>query len=234
MVIRQSVVVPFGDSGVLVAIDGDAGVETSRNVHAVAGRIRAATVGLEGWGKPVPAATSVLVPVDPVEPGVDAAIEHLMTVLATLASEDDGPLGVGAAGGALERTVVVEIPVRYGGLDGPDLATVAAMTSMTEDDVIEAHAAVTYTAMFIGFAPGFAYLGPLDPALVLARQDEPRQLVRAGSVAIAGPQTAVYPVDSPGGWWILGRTSREVWNPGREPPATIAAGSRVRFVPERS
>jgi KipI family sensor histidine kinase inhibitor len=218
-------VLPFGDSAVFVELGGAPGVETSRRLRALALRIRSTTNGLPGWSSPIPAATSILVPVDPVEPGAAAAARTVRSIVE--APSDETPNQADADDGSL-----IEIPVRYGGDDGPDLEAVAALTGLAPGEVIERHAAVTYTALFIGFAPGFAYLGPLDPRLVVVRRDAPRQRVPAGSVAIAGPQTAIYPVDSPGGWWIIGRTSVRVWDPGREPAALLAAGSRVRFSAE--
>ncbi|HZS59166.1 MAG TPA: 5-oxoprolinase subunit PxpB [Gemmatimonadaceae bacterium] len=120
------------------------------------------------------------------------------------------------------------IPVRY---DGPDLDDVAKRTGLSVADVIERHAGRVYTAYLIGFVPGWAYLGDLDPVLALPRRDEPRTRVPAGSVAIAGRQTGVYPLDTPGGWHLIGHTSATMFDPSADPPATLAAGDRVRFVP---
>ncbi len=126
----------------------------------------------------------------------------------------------------------VEIPVRYGGEDGPDLPDVAARMGLSPSDVIERHASATYRVLFLGFAPGFGYLGPLAPSLVLPRRATPRVRVPAGSVAIAGPYTAVYPGESPGGWHVLGRSSAPIWDPRRDSPAMLQPGGIVRFVPE--
>jgi KipI family sensor histidine kinase inhibitor len=120
------------------------------------------------------------------------------------------------------------IPVRY---DGPDLDEVARRTGLTPSQVVERHAAGAYTVYLIGFVPGFAYLGDLDPALELPRRDQPRTRVPAGSVAIAGRQTAVYPLDTPGGWHLIGHTDTSMFDPTADPPAKLAAGDRVRFVP---
>jgi len=120
------------------------------------------------------------------------------------------------------------IPVRY---DGPDLDEVAKRTGLTASEVVERHSGRLYTVYMIGFVPGWAYLGDLDPALELPRRDEPRTRVPAGSVAIAGRQTGVYPLDTPGGWHLIGHTSAPMFDPMASPPATLAAGDRVRFVP---
>jgi KipI family sensor histidine kinase inhibitor len=120
------------------------------------------------------------------------------------------------------------IPVRY---DGPDLAEVADRTGLTVSEVIDRHSNRWYEVYLIGFVPGWAYLGDLDPALVLPRRSVPRTRVPAGSVGIAGAQTGVYPLATPGGWHLLGRTSIVLFDPNAEPPALLAPGDRVRFVP---
>lgn len=125
----------------------------------------------------------------------------------------------------------VEIPVRYGGEWGPDLEVVAANTGMSQGDVVRLHAAGDYLVHMIGFAPGFPYLGGLDPRLACPRRDEPRTAVPAGSVGIGGSQTGVYPLESPGGWQIIGRTPLALFDAGRDPPALLRPGDRVRFVP---
>jgi KipI family sensor histidine kinase inhibitor len=125
----------------------------------------------------------------------------------------------------------VTIPVRYGGEAGPDLEDVARLTGLTPGEVIARHAAATYEVRFLGFTPGFAYLGPLDPSLVCPRLDRPRRSVPAGSVAIAADQTAVYPASTPGGWRLLGRTESVLFDPARDPMSLLALGDLVRFEP---
>jgi KipI family sensor histidine kinase inhibitor len=120
----------------------------------------------------------------------------------------------------------IRIPVRY---DGPDLDFVAARTGLTRSEVIERHTARDYRVYLLGFAPGFAYLGDLDPRLILPRRAEPRTRVPAGSVAIAGAQTAVYPLGTPGGWHLLGRTTLRLFDPARDPPVLLHPGDQVRF-----
>jgi len=121
----------------------------------------------------------------------------------------------------------VEIPVSY---DGPDLAEVAQQTGLAEDEVVRRHAAGEYAVAFIGFAPGFAYLVGGDPALRVARRDTPRTKVPAGSVALAGEFTGVYPREAPGGWQLIGRTDATLWDLSRDPPALLPPGAPVRFV----
>jgi KipI family sensor histidine kinase inhibitor len=128
-----------------------------------------------------------------------------------------------------ERTI--EIAVRYGGDDGADLRDVAQACGLREDEAIALHAAATYVVAFVGFLPGFAYLDGLDERLRLPRRAQPRTRVPAGSVAIAGAQSGVYPFDSPGGWHIIGRTAQRMFDPEREPAALLQPVDRVRFVP---
>lgn len=123
----------------------------------------------------------------------------------------------------------VELRVRY---DGADLHQVAESTGLTVGEVIRRHAAGAYVSAFCGFAPGFAYLAGLDPALHVRRRDSPRTHVGAGSVAIADEFTAVYPRESPGGWQVVGHTDTALWDIDRDPPTLLAPGVRVRFVPE--
>lgn len=126
---------------------------------------------------------------------------------------------------------LVEIPVRYGGEDGPDLADVARHTALSEAEVVARHAAVEYLVLFIGFMPGFPYLWGLDPSLTTPRLAIPRRQVPAGSVGIGGDQTGVYPTVSPGGWRLIGRTTQTLYDPRVDPPTLLRAGDRVRFLP---
>lgn len=135
--------------------------------------------------------------------------------------------------GDVEVGRVIEIPVRYGGADGLDLAEVAAHAGLSEREVVELHAAGEYVALFVGFLPGFAYLGGLDARLAVPRRAVPRAGVAAGAVAIGGALTAVYPVASPGGWNVVGRTDAVMFDARRSPAAAIAPGDRVRFIEVR-
>jgi KipI family sensor histidine kinase inhibitor len=131
---------------------------------------------------------------------------------------------------ALPRSgALLEIPVSYGGDDGPDLARVAAFGSCSEEDVIRRHTERDYRVYMLGFVPGFAYLAEVDPRIAAPRLASPRTRVPAGSVAIAGPQTGVYPAVTPGGWNVIGRTAVRPFDPGRREPFLLRPGDRVRF-----
>jgi KipI family sensor histidine kinase inhibitor len=121
----------------------------------------------------------------------------------------------------------VEIPVRY---DGPDLDEVAASTGLSPEDVAARHLGVEYVVGFLGFAPGFAYLLGGDERLRVERRAEPRERVPAGSVALAGPYSGIYPRESPGGWQLIGSTATVLFDATRDPPALLSPGDRVRFV----
>lgn len=131
---------------------------------------------------------------------------------------------------ALKRKIV-EIPVRYGDQFGPDLEEVAKIHRLTTDRVIELHCSRTYHAYFLGFAPGFAYLGDLPHQIATPRLETPRKKVPAGSVAVAGTQTGIYPFAAPGGWRLLGRTPLSLFRTNRKPMQLISIGDQVRFQP---
>lgn len=132
---------------------------------------------------------------------------------------------------SLPESRQIEIHVCYGGEYGPDLSEVAAMHGLTSAQIIELHASATYTVYFLGFVPGFAYLGELPESLMTPRLATPRRRVPPGSVGIAGRQTGVYPFATPGGWRLLGRTPIAMFRPDRNGMSLLSIGDRVRFVP---
>ncbi|HVQ32201.1 MAG TPA: 5-oxoprolinase subunit PxpB, partial [Vicinamibacteria bacterium] len=134
------------------------------------------------------------------------------------------------ASGSEDPSALHEIPVRYGGEDGPDLEAVAQRAGLTAREVVELHAGREYTAFMLGFLPGFAYLGLLPEILDTPRLETPRVRVHAGSVGVAGRLTGVYPAAVPGGWSLIGRASTRLFDPRSDPPTLISPGDRVRFV----
>ena len=168
-----------------------------------------------------PAYATVLVRFDPLRCDALALADELSERTMRLESAPDRP----------GRTV--EVPVRYGGEDGPDLREVARRTGMSEDDVVAAHSGADYTVRFLGFSPGFPYLAGLPERLTTPRLASPRRRVPAGSVAIAGSQAGIYPLETPGGWNVIGRTGLVIFDPSGAHPATLSPGDRVRFVPAR-
>jgi KipI family sensor histidine kinase inhibitor len=142
--------------------------------------------------------------------------------------------GKSAESVALEsRRPIVEIGVSYGGDAGPDLEAVATMSGCAPGDVVAKHTGRIYRVYMLGFVPGFAYMGRVDPAIAMPRHRVPRERVPAGSVGIAGEQTGVYPIETPGGWQLIGRTRAKMFDASRTPASLLAPGDLVRFVAER-
>lgn len=127
----------------------------------------------------------------------------------------------------------IDIPVVYGTAAGPDLGEVARHAGLTEKQVVELHASVDYVVWFLGFQPGFPYLGGLPEQLATPRRDEPRLLVPAGSVGIGGAQTGIYPLATPGGWQLIGHTPLPLFDPHRDEPVLLRPGDTVRFIPQK-
>jgi KipI family sensor histidine kinase inhibitor len=199
---------PLGDRALTIRLGDRMDAGLAALARGLAARLR----GISGVREAVPGYATVTVFYDADYASMRSAVEP---VIATATAEPAaGPEHV--------------IPVRY---DGPDLQDVAERTGMTVARVVELHHSRVYTVYLIGFVPGFAYLGELDPALELPRRDQPRTRVPAGSVAIAGRQTGIYPLQTAGGWHLIGQTGTPMFDPLANPPAALAAGDRVRFVP---
>lgn len=214
--IHSPELVALGDGAILITMGDAVDRELNRRVHACANAIQ--TAGLAGVIDVVPAYASLAVHYDASAADADEMTRRLDEIVRTPPPDE-----AGRTTGAL-----VTIPVRY---DGPDLAAVAEATGLAPAEVIARHSAVEYYVYMMGFAPGFAYLGDLDPALRLPRHETPRTRVPPGSVAIAGSQTAVYPHATPGGWHLIGTTDLAMFDPRRDRPALLRAGDRVRFEP---
>jgi KipI family sensor histidine kinase inhibitor len=217
----QRTIRPFGEAAFIVQLGGR--IDRSLNARAVAlvAAVQADRREAAPWLRPpVAGYASVLVPFDP------ALVEH-SRVERWLRDQLERPVVVESS---QQQPPPIEIPVRYGGVDGPDLDEVAHRTGLAPARVIELHASVEYRVYMLGFAPGFAYLGELPAELELPRRETPRPRVPAGSVAIAARQTAVYPLITPGGWHLIGRTEVQLWQPRRQPPTLLSAGDAVRFV----
>ncbi len=204
---------PVGDTGVLAVFEQRIAEEVSAQVTALADAVRAAQI--PGVGEMVPAFASLLIRYDPLSADYDAVAD----AVSALAEHLPPP--------RTDAGQLVTIPVCYGGEYGPDLAFVAGHAGLTEEEVIRCHTGRTYRIYMLGFLPGFPYLGGLDPALVTPRLQTPRTAIPAGSVGIGGEQTGVYPVSSPGGWQLIGRTPLCLFDPKR--PLRYAAGDRIRF-----
>lgn len=203
-----------GDGALLLRLAAVIDPEVNAHVVGIAGRLRGQ--GLRGVKDVVPTFHSVAVYFDPLLADVEDVSDALRT-----AATIKPPVAAGRQH---------QVPVSYGGEDGPDLAEIATRSGITPDEVIQRHTAVAYRVFMLGFQPGFAYLGLVDPLLASPRRPTPRVRVPAGSVGIAGRQTAVYPADSPGGWQIIGRALEPVFDAAHDSPR-FASGDTVVFRP---
>ena len=140
-------------------------------------------------------------------------------------------IGTGSSDASEEGTTVIHLPVLYGGEYGPDLEHVAQNAGMSADEVVDLHSGTEYPVYMMGFTPGFPYLGGMSERIATPRLSTPRGVIPAGSVGIAEAQTGVYPIESPGGWQLIGRTPVPLFDVTRTPPSLIDAGDCVRFVP---
>jgi KipI family sensor histidine kinase inhibitor len=206
-------VVPLGDSAITIALGTERSSTLLSQVHAAARQVRNAAI--HGVADVVPAYLALTVFYDPLHATFGEISESVTAILAN--GEHPGE-------GDPPRHHV--IPVRY---DGMDLESVAEQTSLSLDQVIEAHLGRTYTVDLLGFVPGWAYLSELDARLRIPRRAQPRPRVPAGSVAIAANQTGIYPLDTPGGWHIIGRTDAVMFDARRNHPALLHAGDTVQF-----
>ena len=206
---------PVGACGALAVLGSRISEETGARVAALEQAVRRAHIA--GVTETVPAFASLLVRYDPLRADYDGVSAALRTLAGELTAE-------GAQAG---RTV--DVPVCYGGTYGEDLPAVARHAGLPEEEVIRLHSGRTYRIYMLGFLPGFPYLGGLDERLFTPRLPSPRTRIPAESVGIGGEQTGIYPMESPGGWQLIGRTPLCLFAPGRELP--YAAGDSIRFVP---
>lgn len=209
--------IPAGDSALLLKFGTDISPETNTQVRKYLRMLD--NEKLVGVFDLIPSYNELMVCYDPCLLDFHALIDKLKTM--------EGQLGKTH----LPPPSLIEIPVIYGGIYGPDLLEVASGCGLPAGEVIRIHSAATYLVYMLGFIPGFCYLGGMDPRIAMPRKDTPRLMVPAGAVGIAGSQTGVYPIDSPGGWQIIGRTHKKLFDPGRNPGFLVMPGDHVRFIP---
>jgi inhibitor of KinA len=206
---------PLGDSALLISFGEVIDDEVNARIHAVARAIEGRD--FEWLTEVVPAYSSLAVIFDPLRATFEEVKNAVVPLLNASAETFEGRK--------------IEIPVLYGGEYGPDIEFVAQYNGLSVEDVIGIHSGKTYRVHFLGFLPGFAYLSPVDERIATPRLEKPRLKVPAGSVGIAGRQTGIYPLESPGGWQIIGRTPLRLFNPAREQPTLLQPGDEVKFVP---
>ena len=212
-------IVPVGDSAVLVQLGNEIDIITNQRVHALAALINMSSS--EGVIETVPAYATLLVHYDPLILSFVQINHYLRGKLAQIVDTES------------RKRNRVEIPVRYGGEYGVDLESVARHCQLQIEDVVRIHNQKTYTVFMMGFTPGFPYMGKLEEAIVTPRLETPRTRVPAGTVAIAGSQTGIYPIDSPGGWQLIGWTPLRLFSPESESPFLFSPGDEVKFIAEK-
>ncbi|NHM33662.1 5-oxoprolinase subunit PxpB [Neobacillus terrae] len=210
-------ITPFGDSAIIIQFDNNITLDAHRKVRVLTERLERNS--FTGMVEYVPAFTTVTVYYDPIQLSYKEASSELERIVSELETASE----------LNPRTV--EIPVCYGGEFGSDLEFVAEHNGLTLDEVIQIHSGNEYLVYMIGFAPGFPYLGGMSERIQAPRRSSPRLTIPAGSVGIAGMQTGVYPIETPGGWQLIGRTPEALFRPKESTPSLLQSGDIVRFRP---
>ncbi|WP_345056389.1 5-oxoprolinase subunit PxpB [Hymenobacter glaciei] len=216
---------PLGDAAVVLEFGTSISPATHAAIAAFGARLAAQPFA--GLREMVPAFTTLTVYYDP---WLASENGHYPEPYERVAAQLRELLAAPAPAAAAQEAATVDIPVCYGGAFGPDLAFVAQHAGLSAAEVVRLHTAPEYLVHMIGFAPGFPYLGGLDARLATPRRSQPRPLVPAGAVGIAGPQTGIYSLPTPGGWQLIGRTPLALFNPEWATPSRLRAGQRLRFV----
>ena len=211
---------PLGDSALLVELGDKIDSTVNQRVHALNALLQ--TKNIAGIVETVPAYCTLLIHYDPLILTFDQVTHWVRDKL----TQVDDSLN--------RKPRQLEVPTRYGGASGPDLEAVAVSKGISAADIVRIHSECEYTVYMMGFTPGFPYLGTLDERLIMPRMETPRTLVKAGTVAIAGSQTGIYPLDSPGGWHLIGWTPLKLFDPTRESPFLFAPGDIIKFIPLES
>lgn len=206
-----------GDTSLAVVFGNEISIDINTQIRAFDELL--AEEQIDGVYETVPTYCSLTVHYAPEKIRYEALAEKLQALLAV------------AHKAQKMNTLVIEIPVVYGGEYGPDLETVAAHNGMSVDDVVRIHSSAEYLIYMLGFTPGFSYMGGMDESIATPRLKTPRVLIPAGSVGIAGKQTGIYPIDSPGGWQLIGRTPVKLYDAHRDTPILLDAGMHVKFIP---
>lgn len=208
---------PLGDTGIKIEFSEQVSSSLSRKIKGFCELLRQS--GISGIIEWVPTYTGVSVYYDPVKIEYNEMSDELIKVLGKESLPEE------------ESSEMIHIPVVYGGEHGEDLEKVAKSHGLSGKEVIDIHSGKDYLIHMIGFLPGFPYLGGMSPRIATPRLENPRSRVPAGSVGIAGEQTGIYPLESPGGWNIIGRTPVQLFSPDQENPFLYQAGDYIRFVP---
>lgn len=210
-------IVAAGDSSLLIEFGNEINEKINRKITTIVQLMR--DQHIEGVVDVIPAFCSLLINYDPRIVSFDDMRKRMQALV---------KMDLQAAG---QRKRVFEIPVCYGGEYGPDMETIASHAGLSEEEVIQIHSSRDYLIYMLGFLPGFCYLGGLDERIHTPRLANPRMKIAAGSVGIGGSQTGIYPLDSPGGWQLMGMTPVKTYDPARKTPILLEAGDYIRFIP---
>ena len=213
-------IIPLGDASVLIQLGEEIDLAVNRRVHALAALVEASSV--QGIIETVPAYATLLMQYDPLLISFTRVRDFLREKISQVEETTS------------RKPRHVEVPMRYGGEYGIDLESVARRLHLQIEDVIRLHTQRTYTVFMMGFTPGFPYMGKLDDVLVMPRLETPRTHVPAGTVAIAGSQTGIYPIESPGGWQLIGWTKLKLFDPHSKTPFLFSPGDDVKFVEDNN
>ena len=208
-------ILTVGDCGVSVEFGQEINLDINHRVTAL--KMLLKEKGIPGIVETIPTYCSLLIEYDPMVIQYDELVNNLKVLVNQL------------RGIRLPEKRVVEIPVAYGGEYGPDLKEVAETHGISEEEVIRLHSEPEYPIYMLGFVAGFPYLGGMNKAIATPRKKTPRLKIESGSVGIAGEQTGIYSVESPGGWQIIGRTPIKLYDPERERPVLLEAGQYIKF-----
>lgn len=208
---------PAGDKSLIIEFGDSISQEINKKIRNM--YIALEKSNLEGLSEMIPTYRSLLISYNPLKLKYSNLCEKLREYEENLNDADSEP------------AKVVKIPTVYGGEYGPDMEFVAQHNDLSVDEVINIHSSQNYLIYMLGFTPGFPYLGGMSEKIETPRLKTPRTKIPGGSVGIAGKQTGIYPIDSPGGWQLIGRTPVKLYDPFAEPPVLLNAGDYVRFVP---
>jgi KipI family sensor histidine kinase inhibitor len=209
--------IPSGDSALIIKAGDDISIETNGIVRKLL--IRIEQENIDGIIDFIPAYNELMVCYDPIIVGYRA----LFDIFASLTDDIETV--------ELPESGIIHVPVLYGGRNGEDLPEVAFCHNLSEEEVIHIHSLPNYRVYMLGFTPGFCYLGGMDEKISTPRKQNPRMKIPAGAVGIAGNQTGIYPIVSPGGWQLIGRTPLRLFDPNRNPEFLFQAGDTIKFYP---